>query len=152
MTPNALERTSSADWVKDAFRLYFRLAGRSVWGVRPMRAPVRIVMLWCCAAITSCTPFQMATYTFPGIILEGPYSASLTTADVRQILELGRNLPNIKHPVYRIDVQHPGEAEITSGRTENTGDSQTTFTVRKGGAGWKVIQSSISTREVIITG
>jgi hypothetical protein len=116
-----------------------------------MRAPV-IVMLWFCAALAACTPFQIARSTFPGIILEGPYSGSLTTADVRQIVELGRQLPNIKHPVYRIDMQRPGEAEIVSGRTENTGDFQTSFKVRKRDSRWEVIQSSISTNEVIITG
>lgn len=84
--------------------------------------------------------------------MEGPYAAHLTTTDVREIVELGRRLPNIKHPVYRIDMQRPDKAEITSGRTENTGDFQTSFKVRKRDSGWEVIQSSISTNEVIITG
>lgn len=115
-----------------------------------MRAP--IVLLWFCATITACTPFQIASSTFPGIILEGPHSGSLTTADVRQIVELGRQLPNIKHPVYRIDMQRPDEAEITSGRTEHTGDYQSSFKVRNRAGRWQVIPSSISTNEVIITG
>ncbi len=116
-----------------------------------MRAHI-LLMLALCAALTSCTPFQIATSTFPGIILEGPYSGRLTTADVRQIIELGRRLPNIKHPVYRIDMQRPDEAEITSGRTEHTGDYQSSFKVRKRDSGWEVIPRSISTNEVIITG
>jgi len=111
-----------------------------------------LASLWLCAAFTSCTSFQIATYKFPGIILEGPSSASLTAADVQQIFDLGRHLPNINHPVYRIEVKHPGEAEVTSGQAENTGDSQTTFTVHKEDAIWKVKPGSISTREVIITG
>jgi hypothetical protein len=116
-----------------------------------MRAPI-IVTVWFCAAITGCTPFQVATSTFPGIILEGPYAARLAAVDVRQIVELGRLLPNIKHPVYRIDMQRPDEADITSGRTENTGDFQSSFKVRKRDGRWQVIPNSLSTNEVIITG
>jgi hypothetical protein len=116
-----------------------------------MRALV-LLSLALCAAVTSCTPFQIATSTFPGIILEGPYSGSLATADVRQIIELGRGLRHIKHPVYRIDMQRPDEAEITSGRTERTGDYQSSFKVRKRNGGWEVIPRSISTNKVIITG
>jgi hypothetical protein len=71
---------------------------------------------------------------------------------VRQIVELGRLLPNIKHPVYRIDMLRPDEAEITSGRTEKTGDYQSSFKVRNRHGGWQVIPSSFSTNEVIITG
>ena len=111
-----------------------------------------IVMLWSCAAITACTPFDIARSTFPGVILEGPNANSLTTADVRQIIELGGRLPNIKHPVYRIDMQRPDEGDITSGRTENTGDFQSSFKVRKRGSRWQVIPGSISTNKVIITG
>jgi hypothetical protein len=109
-------------------------------------------MLYLCAAVTSCTSFQVATSTFPGIIMEGPFASHLTTADVRQIVELGRRLPKIKHPVYRIDMQGPDEAEITSGRTQQTGDLQTSFKVRKGERGWEVIRGSITTNEVVITG
>jgi hypothetical protein len=117
-----------------------------------MRTPLHITMLCLCAAISSCTSFQIATSRFPGIILEGSYAALLATADVRQIVELGRRLPSIKHPVYRIDMQRPDEADVTSGRTENTGDFQSSFKVRKRDGRWQVMPSSISTNEVIITG
>ena len=75
----------------------------------------------------------------------------MTLDDIDQLVELARCRPDILKPLDQIEVQHPREAYIKSGRPEHTGEKMTTFSARKKDGRWFIVPGSVNTGEAIIT-
>lgn len=97
--------------------------------------------------LSSCTPSQMVSYTFPGITVEG----DLTVDDVRQIMELARSRADIRRPITDIEVTSPGLAKSTAGKAERSFDKVTVFKVSKENGRWKIVAGSVYDTDVVIT-
>jgi hypothetical protein len=78
----------------------------------------------------------------------GAYSQQLTVDDVRQIIALVRDRPDILKPVYSITIERPDQAEVNSG---NLADISTGFDVRKRNGRWFILLGSITKGRVITT-
>jgi hypothetical protein len=81
----------------------------------------------------------------------GAYRKQLTLDDVRQIVRLANDRPDVLKPVDQIVVDHPDEAEVNTGNPQNSGDPACTFHTRKRNGRWFISDKQYCTRETIIT-
>jgi hypothetical protein len=112
-----------------------------------------------CAAIvlSSCVDPNEANlaikFTYPRVQLCGRYRNQLEVEDVRQILELAQQRPEILKPINQIDVDQPGAAHVVGGTGEKSGDMLTWFDVQKRNGRWLIRQGSVHTGPIgIVTG
>ena len=67
----------------------------------------------------------------------------LTVEDVRQITELAHARPEIKEPIYLIQLTGPRLAEVRSGRPEGGYGTLTEFKVSKKTDFWRIVDGSV---------
>ena len=116
----------------------------------------RIIVLLLCGAVilTSCAesyePKTSVKFRFPSMDFAGRYRRDLTVDDVRQIIELAQQRPNISKPVYQIEADSLNHANVSSGQSQEIGDVFTEFQVEKSNGRWKIVKDSINTGPVAI--
>lgn len=108
------------------------------------------------AALTCCTSgfYHVQTtirFRYPTLDIFGAAASQMTLDDIDQLVELARGRPDILKPLDQIEVQHPHEAYIKSGKPEHTGEKMTTFSARKKDGRWFIVPGSVNTGEAIIT-
>jgi hypothetical protein len=107
--------------------------------VYAMLHPILIALLF-----TSCvSPRMAAVLTFPRPQVDGPYAGTLTVDEMVEIAALPYGHEDIRKPVYSIYMEHPHQADVTSGRLMDTEDKVTFFKVRKVNGKWIIITSSV---------
>jgi hypothetical protein len=125
--------------------------------VRPMRPLASVLACFCAAATLNCCTsgfYHVQTairFRYPSVDLLGTYASRWTVNDVRQIVDLSRNRPDIKQPIDQIEVDRPEHASVKSGNPQNQGDPMTTFEVRKQNGRWIIINDSVNRGPAIIT-
>jgi hypothetical protein len=91
------------------------------------------------------------SFAYPTMGFAGTYRKQLTLDDVRQIVRLAENRPDVLKPVHQIVVDHADEAEVHTGNPQKTGDPACSFHVRKRNGQWSISDKPYCTRETIIT-
>jgi hypothetical protein len=91
------------------------------------------------------------SFAYPTMGFAGPYSKQLTLDDVRQIVRLANDRPDVLKPVDQIVVDHPGEAEVHTGNPQSTGDRACRFHAHKQNGRWFISDKPYCTNETIIT-
>jgi hypothetical protein len=125
--------------------------------VRPMKSLASLITCFCAVATLNCCTsgfYHVQTairFRYPSVDLFGTYASQWTVDDVRQIVDLSRNRPDIKKPIDQIEVDRPEHASVKSGNPQNQGDPLTTFEVRKQNGRWIIINGSVNTGPAIIT-
>ena len=67
----------------------------------------------------------------------------LTVEDVHQITELAHARPEIKEPIYGIELTGPRLAEVRSGHPEGGNGTLTEFEVSKERDLWRIVDGSV---------
>jgi hypothetical protein len=107
--------------------------------------------------LTGCAPGSVygvsnaISFSYPTMGFAGPYSKQLTLDDVRQIVRLANDRPDVLKPVDQIVVERLGEAEVHTGNPQSTGDRACTFHARKRNGRWFISDKPYCTNETIIT-
>ena len=91
-------------------------------------------------------------WAYPTMGFRGPYCKDLTVDDVRQIVALAKRRTDVLKPVGMINVDRPNSVKVESDPSEGPATRVTTFEARKKNGRWMIIQGSIRTNQVIITG
>jgi len=89
---------------------------------------------------------------YPTISFSGAYVKDVKLDDVRQIVALAQSRRDILKPIVNITLDTSDEAEINSGDPHKTPGLMTNFRVRKTNGRWMIIEKSVRTAKVIITG
>ena len=99
--------------------------------------------------LSSCATSQIgAFFTAPHPEVTGVYASYLSWRDILQIAALARTYPEIRKPIYSIQVIGRNFAEVESGQTpKKVGDKYTTFQVRRADGQWYMLKDSISDQE-----
>ena len=104
--------------------------------------------------VTTLMPLVTVVFTScalsPAPEVSGPYAASLTREDIRQIAELPYT-GSIRRGVHTIYVNRPNEAGVQSGPPQWPKDTIVSFTARKKARHWTIVPGSISTMQLIPT-
>jgi hypothetical protein len=90
-------------------------------------------------------------FAYPTMGFAGTYCKQLTVDDVRQIVRLAKDRPDVLKPVDQIVVDHPDEAEVHTGNPQTSGDPARSFHARKRNGRWFISDKPYCTRETIIT-
>ena len=90
-------------------------------------------------------------FAYPTMGFARIYCKHLTADDVRQIVRLAKERPDVLKPVDQIVVNHPEDAEVHTGNPQTSGDPACTFHARKRYGRWFIIDKPYCTRETIIT-
>ncbi len=91
------------------------------------------------------------SFAYPTMGFAGAYRKLLTLDDVRQIVRLAIERPDVLKPVDQIVVDQPNEAEVHTGNPQTTGDPACRFHARKRNGRWFISDKPYCTRETIIT-
>ncbi len=91
-------------------------------------------------------------FAYPTISFSGAYVKHLKLDDVRQIVRLVQNRRDILKPIANVALDTPDEAEINSGDSHKTAGLMTNLRVHKTNGRWTIIEKSVRTSRVIITG
>jgi hypothetical protein len=106
-----------------------------------------------CASTSAYSPVSASIrFAYPRMGFRGSYCKELTVDDVRQIVALAKSRPDILKPIGLIDIDRPDIAKVESDPSEGSVTRVTSFEVRKKNGRWMVIEGSIQTNQVIITG
>ena len=123
-----------------------------------MTAHVALILGFAAALLLSgCAPgspygvSNAISFVYPTMGFAGTYRKQLTLDDVRQIVGLAENRPDVLKPVDQIVVDHPDEAEVHAGNPQKTGYPACSFHVRKRNGQWSISDKPYCTRETIIT-
>ena len=109
------------------------------------RTLVRVVACCCIALVMS------ACMSFPPIRDSDGRAVKLPWSDLAQINRLVAGRQDIRRPIDRIRMLSADRAEVSSGRTERTGDPETVFTIRKRNGRWFIEEGSVRQTTVAIT-
>ena len=91
-------------------------------------------------------------FAYPSMGFRGSYCRELTVDDVRQIVNLARSRADIRKPVDEIVADRPNEVEVETGSPGSPIGLQSKFKAQKKNGWWMIIEGSIHTNRVIITG
>jgi hypothetical protein len=107
--------------------------------------------------LTGCAPGSVygvsnaISLAYPTMGFSGPYRKQLTLDDVRQIVRLAENRPDVLKPVDQIVMDRADEAEVHTGNPQQSGDPACRFHARKRNGQWFVSDKPYCTKETIIT-
>ena len=89
--------------------------------------------------------------SFPHVHDNDGRAVRLPWSDIAQINRLAASRKDIRQPITQIRMLRPDRAEVTSGRTDKTGDPVTGFTIRKRAGQWSIEEGSVYQTTVVIT-
>src|SRR5438874_11220493 len=97
----------------------------------------RLALLCGASLVGSCLSPQGETQLrFPYTQVVGEYALRLTVNDVRQIVELAKQRPDIRKPVGQIHAVGPDEVHVTTGRAWEVGGLYSQFDAWKKAGRW----------------